>query len=449
MINAKFSTNALVMVMLICTFSSCAYALTWSDCGTPLSRWVSYESITLSPSDAIQAGDKLSLNVLAVVSQTIPALDRILTHITVLKDGDLFLNSSTRDLCTILKANAQGCAYLEGDKISYTYEWDVPFMPRGNYTIRVVSTSTDYNEEVGCAELSTTVEGLDTDQCTYTSKFAAAITGTVQYEASEPYQQTIGNYIQVGPWGRNAGNSRASFSWGRFTTISGTKDIVGIDVVNAQNFIWAINGTLVSMSNTTVSGVVEHTYSGTVIVGYLVNSILNSTKEFVYGGNFLFTFRSDSNARTYGLKEGRIAMFDKYYHPASFPYPLVVGNLNPITLASTVNGLDTTMTASKQWCTCGPNCTDSLASIRTATSTKTGGRLSLLDNAAIAVGVVGFVVVVMASIFFVVHYRASKRPIFDPAEIVYPAKPDYGSMALGEIIDEEGIPDRAPNSILV
>jgi len=450
---SSFTKYAVALVVVLCSLHACE-ALTWNDCGMPLQRWVSYESVTLSPSDNIQIGSLLSLNIFAVVSQPILPLDTINTLVTIVKDNQLFMNASTRNLCDMLSANEQECTYREGQKISYTYQFLVPEMPRGNYTIRIYQTSTLIpGAEVGCAQLTTTVEGLtntgSTDSCNYQSTFDASFTGTLHFSHPSPFDQELGDYIQVGPWGGNAGASASAFDWGLFTSITGSSDIVGAAgaVSNASAYEWGINGTLVEISNG--SSPITHVYNGTVVVGYYNanTSILN----FVYGGNFQFIF-SAVEGSSYDLVVGYIALFSKWYHPVGFTYPLVVGNLDPLTVTGVPipapegnieSGpapapliLTTSLSGSKQWCTCGDTCGLGTSFDRSQVAAASSG-LSLTASAAIAVAVVGTVALVMATIFFVVHYRSSKRPILDPSEVVYPNKPDYGNLALGEIIDEE------------
>lgn len=454
--------KCVAILVVLCSFLACN-ALTWTDCGIPLSRWVSYESVTLSPSDNIQQGNLLSLNIFAVISQPILPLDTINTLVTITKDGELFLNSSTRSLCDMLSANDQGCVYLEGQKISYTYQFPVPYMPRGNYTITVHQTSTLLAQEVGCATLSTTVEGQTNDDCTYESTFMASVGARLNFNKTDPTQQVVGDWIQVGPWGNSAGLAASSFAWGTFYSMNATKDIIGTTAVDYTNYVWALNGT---MYNSTVSsaGVTSHYYFGNVIVGY--NS--SGTLQFVYGGNFNWIF-SYSDSATLSLSYGALALVSQYFHPIGFPYPLVVGNLNPITFTgselitlqqgtlvgtggsssisgTTIYSFTSSVQGAKKWCTCGADScgTGGADNLVTQGGAPTSGNgLSLYANAAIAIAVVGFVVIVAATIFFIVHYRATDRPILDPTEVSYPNKPDYGNLALGEIIDEEG-PDAEP-----
>jgi len=439
---------AVALVVLLFSLQACE-GLEWHDCGMPLQRWISYEDVTLSPADDIQTGALLSLNIFAVMNQPITPSDTINTLLTIIKDDQLFMNASTRSLCDMLSANKQGCSYSEGDKISFTYQFYVPVIPRGNYTIRLYQTSTQLGVEVGCAQLSTTVEGITTPKsCTYQSQFDAQFQGTFHFAHPNPIQQQVGDYIQVANWGENAGASASAFTWGTFSSITGTVDIIGNTSIDPTNYVWGLNGTLVAMSNGTNP---LHVYNGTVVVGY--NYTSNNTIQFVYGGSFSFVFEARSSGNTYNLQQSYIALFSRWYHPVGFPYPLVIGNLDPLTVGETsipvtvdqsgailpITVPKMSISGIKNWCTCGDTCGlggGDFDRQQVAAGTNKQG-LSLTAQAAIAVGVVGSVALVMATIFFVVHYRSSKRPILDPSEVVYPNKPDYGNLALGEIIDEE------------
>lgn len=423
----------LAIILIICNFLFCnAYKWGWDDCGTPLTKVIYYDSVTLSPypQNQITPGGTLSINIDA---NLLLGITDLATQLQVWKDGVLFMDVQIANLCEILSYSNVQCPLVFGQSISFTYAWTIPQLLYGSYDIKILNLDSSY-DIVGCVEAVVLVDGLGNEQCTFNSTFTAIGAGLAHYlEAS--YEQVNGDWIQIGPYGSEAGSSAESFEWGTFLSITGTPDIT--TTMTNPPYVWGINGTMYSLVTMPNSANVIHNYEGEFVVAYQYQ---DGSLLFVAQGTFDWSFEISAADESSTLLSGTFTLDPQYSFPSNFTYPIPLGNLNPLTLARTSDGLNLIVSGNTQFCSCGVDICgvcggDGLSCFGKFVETigpKENGTLYV--DGAIAIGVVGAVAVILAIIFFVFQSRY-RNPIVEP-DLIDPNKPDYGAMAINEVIDE-------------
>jgi len=266
----------------------------------------------------------------------------------------------------------------------------------------------------------------------------------------ESNTESVGSWVQIGPYGSNAGAVASSFPWGSFISYQGTTDIIdtGLDL---SSYVWGLNGTLVNTS-TLSSGASLQFYAGDFVVGYLAYAGAPiSDTEIISAGTFeiyLNVMQSGRIQQQY-IQNGSFDISPEYSQPVGFFYPLLFGSLNPFSLSQTANGA-LSLSGSRQFCTCpidacavcggdGSSCNATLKAIANPPSSG----LSSFDKAAIGVGVAGGFVAILLIAFFAWQLwkrGREQRNVRDDSDLAGPDKPDYGSMAINEVLADHGRP---------
>jgi hypothetical protein len=385
-----------------------------------LDKGITYVGATITPDMVGTTNSTLSINVKANIVSAITNAD---THLTVWKDGELFVSAYIQDLCTIVRASTSAlhCPIAAGT-LSFTYTFDrVPALVSGYY--RVMLESSVAGSPLGCLELRSQVNGLkDPSSCWETSSFAASLDGDRKF--SENY-----TYIQVGPYGQV--NSNSNSSWGIAKSIVGTQDVGG--TVAPSNYVWGVNGT--ARPQATKSD--TYIYDGDFFVGYQTAT----TIETVFIGKFNWTIvnpQSGENEINYGF----FWPDPKYSYPSSiYTYPTVLGNLGPFAMRKLGSGY-MEISGQRDWCTCGYDscgvCSGDGSTCLELVSTQS--EWSTYRKTAVGVGVAGGFIgfIAVGSLFYVLLKTKSRnqRRHDDQDLIDTPEKPDYGTLAIDEVIHE-------------
>jgi len=424
MVSSLLCTITFVFVCI----SVCSASFSWSNCGTQLHAGINYVGASISP-DAILTNQSVSINVKATV---VSVIDNANTTLTIWKDGELFLSVAIQDLCTIVRAstNSMSCPIPIGD-LSFTYTFNnVPSLIAGDYTFMLQSVSS--GTELGCLLLAGSVSGLvDSSQCSYTSSFHVSIDGTSVVSSDQ-------QYIQVGPYGQvpTAAGS-ATPSWGIFTTdFVGTADIGG--TVDTTNFVWGINATLYSDRNDTDGTQYIAIYTGNMFVGYLNSA---GGVDTVFVGKMNWTITHDIATNPADAITGYFWFDPEYSYPSGFEYPVILGNLGPFSMQRQTDG-SFLVTGERNWCTCGLDACGVCGGDGTSciVSIIAESQWSVYRKTAVGVGIGGGIVgaVAVAALFYVLLKTKSrnKRRHDDQDLIDTPEKPDYGTLAIDEAIQE-------------
>jgi len=415
----------LLLSLLCITIASAS----WADCGIPLTRKIYYQGVVLSPSQ-ISIGTQLddhdiSVNVGALIKDYNVQLNTSVSML-ITKDGETYFNGPIGDLCTILwNANRVSCPLNEGS-YSFSYQYTLPPLPSGNYTVTITTYEPITGNQIGCLAVSASIIGLGASQCSYTSTLSASMLGTVVF------QGTDSSIIQIGPRGPDGMDLGPNYPWGTFKNLVASPDLVGY-TFNPSNYVWGLRGAI----NTSVS---QDQFDGTLYIGYRPNATDYENAQLVYQGIFSWQMTpsaGDSKAPAYIFQTGTVSLIPPYFYPDGFPYPLNIGNLAPFTIDQSTSQTTFTITASRGWCRC--NCDlggIGHDNIVPNPSKKSG--LSNYEKGTIAVGVVGGVVLI-AAIFFIIRSRRTKRRpvVYDDTDLLDPQKPDYGTMAINEAFEAE------------
>jgi len=332
----------------------------------------------------------------------------------------------------ILEAANQITPPLAADTHSFSYYYQLPPLPSGNYTAKIV-TYDQSKTEIGCLSVQATVSDLTAQTgCGYNSSVSVQLSGTFQYPNSSS--------IQVGPWG--PGGIKLNYPWGTFVTSSlqATPDIIGNQAIILDNYVWGLTGNLSD----------DSTYEGILVVAYLPDASSASNAELVQQATFSWNMNTQSFPPIF--ESGVINFAPKYYWPSGFPYPLALGNLNPLKVVPSSDGTLFDVSANRYWCTC--DCVDPHSSSQEeavsghlGSGDHIGGggqgvKKEKLPNwklGTIIVGSVGGVILIAALIVVYFLWQNPKRPVYDDSDPTDPQKPDYGSIAINEIFeDDEG-----------
>jgi len=318
-----------------------------------------------------------------------------------------------------------------------------------------ITTSTA-SEQIGClsATINVVDPGQQSGQCSFTSSLKMSLGSTaIQYQNSGS-SLAIGNWVQIGPFGSDAGDAASSFPWGSFISYAGTSDIIDTSV-DLSLFVWGLNGTLVSTENVILPSSGDATlqvFSGDFYVGYLAyaGAPLVST-ETVSTGSFQLTlnYQAGRTPREQFIVNGSVVFNPQYTQPDGFFYPLVFGTLNPFLLSQSPNGAITAF-GTKKWCTCdvdacnvcgGDGSTCGLGLIAAQPAANTG--LGAYDKAAVGGGIGGGILGILLIGFFAYHIwkrGRESRSVRDDSDLAGPDKPDYGSMAINEVLADHSRP---------
>jgi len=304
-----------------------------------------------------------------------------------------------------------------------SFIYNLPPLPTGDYTVKIITFNNHSNTEIGCLSLQSKVSGLQDQSCGYTSTLSADLAGSLVF---------VNNTIQIGPWGPSGED--LGYDWGTFGNVQASADLIGANPVDFKSFVWGITGHL----NTSKIGSV---FEGTFVIGYLPDTSTSSGATLVHQGTFEWQMLQNSQGSSppYLFQSGTINISPKYAFPANFPYPLILGNLNPFQV--TPSGNYFSVTASNYWCTC--NCPSDGDSGNNGDQIVNDGGISGLQLSqwrigTIVVAGVGGVIVIVSLVFIYKLWRRPRRQtIHDDHDILDPQKPDYGAIAIDEIFEDE------------
>jgi len=402
------------ILFISCTLSLSRASYIWSDCGVQLSKYIQYEEITIYPT-SVSTNNTLSINIQASIVSTISDAD---TYLTVWKDGELFLSVKIQDLCTIIHTTSSLSCPLSPGPLSFTYSWlSIPYLVTGNYAILIQSIIS--GQEIGCLSISGRIGGLQTPgSCTYQSGFTSLLVGNPIYDDNNPPQ-----YIQVGSM---APDCSSLDCWGAFSSFMGTPDLGTVDVTHYR---WGLNGSLITPVGDNV-----YIYGGALYVMSLTGSALS----LVYSGQFEWnvTFTTGKISGISGL-----FWFSPVYEFTPPLYPSVLGNLANFSVQQQPDE-SFLVTGQRLWCTCGVDSCNVCGGDGICQGGNTEGGTTNNEDliVAIVVGVGGGIIAILAVIGFTYLILTSKkrRRLHESAvELIdQPEKPDYGALAIDEVIQE-------------
>jgi len=411
---------ALLVFLSLYLFSVSANTYTWYDCGPPLTKSISYQSVTLYPNfDVTQS---LSLNIQAYLLNDIET--STYTFIQVYRNGELYVNSTkVGDLCSFLISNSISCPYVQ-DTISYTYEiqaYAMPQIPSGDYSIQITSVLDDI--EIACLVVSGTVDGIDADSCTYTSQFQVNLNSQFKI-LNDLDSRHIGDWIQVGPIG-----AAGDLPYGSVTNLGDTTADVtpGLPI---SNFVWGLTGTLTNIVNNTEGVPSLQTFEGSFTIYYNNSGSITAEYEGFFTLNDQITDLHEQFTGVFIFTNG-YSYFDQLY------YPMILGQLGPLYLSQISVGLYVVQ-SDQTYCTCAVDgcgvCggDGSSCNLGTSNSKKAFPSSSI---AAIIVSIFGFFALI-AIVVIVVKRKKIVKPINEDLDLLDPQKPDYGTMAINEIMNE-------------
>jgi len=218
-------------------------------------------------------------------------------------------------------------------------------------------------------------------------------------------------------------------------------------------YVWGINGTLVHIASGNSTAETFQNFTGDFFVGYQAYAGAPlSNIETVLTGTFtlVFNYLPGRTPTEQILTTGSIIQITpQFSQPVGFFYPLIFGSLNQYTITQMSNGA-LSLYGSKLWCTCpidscnicggdGSSCQPAIS----ATSKPSNSGLSRYDIAAIVVGVVGGVFGILLVALFSYHFwrrGRERRSVRDDTDLAGPDKPDYGTMAINEVLADHGRP---------
>lgn len=404
-------------ITLFLCITVCSASFSWSNCGVQLDKGITYVGASIDPATVKVANSSLSINVKATTVSTIDGAD---TRLVVWKDGEEFLNVDIQDLCTIVSSSTSSLSCpIPAGPLSFTYTFSyIPAVVSGNYKIMIESSVGD--KALGCLELSGYVSGLgDSSNCWQTSKFSVAIDGNRDF--SEDYR-----YMQVGPYG----NVNTTGSWGTFATnFVGTADVGG--TVDTTNYRWGLYGSLRPSNAETKT----YIYDGDFSVGYLTGTTLQT----VFSGKYNWTVINPGTQTENSF--GSFWLDPKYIASSLYTYPSALGNLGPFSISKLGDG-SFLVTGEREWCTCGFDscgvCNGDGSTCLVLISTQS--EWSTYRKTAVGVGVSGgFIglVAVVALFYVLIKTKDRNRRRHDDQDLIdTPEKPDYGTLAIDEVINE-------------
>jgi len=361
------------------------------------------------------------VNVAADVKDyTIPYNTTVSLEVT--KDGDLYYNGTVGDLCTILAGANEECPLPEGE-YSLSYQYTLPPLPSGVYTVIITTYEPITGNQIGCLSVSNSVVGLGVDACSYTSTLTASMLGAVTFLDDN-------TVIQVGPRGPEGVDLGPNYPWGTFQSFVSSPDLVGY-AFQPTNYVWGLRGAI----NTSV---VQNQFNGVIYIGWRPSTTNYEGAQLVYQGVFSWdmTPSNSASAPAYYFQSGTVTLIPGYFFPANFPYPLNIGNLGPMTIGVGSGQTTFTITASYSWCRC--NCDLGGVGNDGSITPNSGGGMSGFEKGTIAVCIIGGLILIVA-IFFIIRIQRSKpRPVvYDDADLLDPQKPDYGTLAINEAFEAE------------
>jgi len=203
-----------------------------------------------------------------------------------------------------------------------------------------------------------------------------------------------------------------------------------------SDLVWGLEGTLYEKSSLS-NGKIQLKYSGNFFVGYtgafypqlktLTNSLLNGTFDWT------FVCTSPTACVVSGTLDVLPALG---YQPEGYPYPLGFGRLDSYTLAVQTSG-EYTVSASKTYTTCNHGTTSTGASNQKAPPSNVTAHWSKDAKWALALGIVGGLLILLIPVLLFLAWRQRKnRYYLNDDDLVDPLKPDYGSLAINDIIEE-------------
>jgi len=421
-----------IATILLVFISSCSASFTWSDCGVKLNTNIHYEEASISPS-SVQSNRTLSINVKATIVTSIADAS---TYLTVLKDGQLFESVQIIDLCSIVRSSSVSISCpLQPGEISFTYTWNnVPALITGDYQVKIDSS---YNGlEIGCLMLTGHIDGLSSPSCQYTSSFQVGVDANVVYANDD-------TAIQVGQYGNNLPpNQIFNASWGTFSTnFVGTSDLGGI--VSVTNYVWGINGSLTSRPTSPNPNEELRIYYGDLFVGFPIPGSIDMFTAFL--GKFNWTYSFDPTRTNPYVISGTFWLNPPYSLPHGYQWPTILGNLGTFSFQQQSDGTFI-VSGSRTWCTCGVDacgvCGGDGRSCAPASIDEPTIIIHLTEyqEMALIIGLVGGVLLIAAVVGLYYGLKTTKKTNKKERDqqdlIATPEKPDYGTLALDDVMME-------------
>jgi len=400
---------------------------TWSDCGDPLSKLVTYQSLTLSE-DPVVTSSNLLVNVAFNIKAGRIWAGNILQ---VTYNGGVVLNTSTTDVCD-LPNTVLNCPF-NGGTYSYTSIYAVPSLPSGTYNVKITNIFGQgvFQTNIGCVEFTVQVDNPQVETCSYVSTATADISLVPTFPGGNLWNDRTTVFV-----GSNWGPQSAGAPYGTFSSVTASPDLLipnsgatSGTFSDIEDLFWAASGSLSAVING--SSTTSYQYSGVFFVGYNGTAYpkLLSLDNSLLSGNFEWTFAVSGNTvqSISGLFQILPALGTQ---PTGWPYPLGFGRLDNFTFQSGPTGY--AVTSSRTYDTCVSGIPSNLQSGTSSTS-------SGLTNAqkwSIGLGVAGFLLVIGIIVLLFMAWRENRdKQYLNDDDLVDPLKPDYGFLAINDIIE--------------
>jgi len=436
----------LLSIILLSNIESSKATYTWADCGEKLDRIFTYHSVTVYP-DPIVGGEQVAINIAAVIiddhlyateGNTLFTQQLIWTgnELEIDYNGVEMLFVNTTDMCDLTRVIT--CP-MKPEPVSYTDVFNVPNLPAGSYTFRVRNLFGQeyFQREIGCLEVTVEITDPKVTGCTFTSFAKAQLESfDALFEDSDISQRAIGSFIEVGPvWGD------PTLPWGTFESLNASSDLLISGGYNPVDLVWGLNGTLYSKTPHS-TGSVSLSYSGTFFVGYngVVYPQFLTPDNALLTGTFDWTFLYASSISTTFTLSGTLDIQPALgFQPLDWPYILGFGRLDNFTIQSSSDGSSYIVSASKTISTCpntGSSASSNVASNQVA-NLNPASNWNEDQKWALGLGLVAFFLLVLIPLLIYMAWRQRKNEYYlNDDDLVDPLKPDYGSLAINDIIDE-------------
>jgi len=437
------ATLVISISILMYLSSCCSAQFSWSDCGTPLSKIIYYQDVTVFPG-SVQVGQQIAIYVKSYFVYEVLDADSIFTVWRATgSSGEppaLVLNVMTYSLCDLVKAEVT-CPIQMGQR-GFTTAYTAPSIPAGSYIFQL--SNVVQGTEIGCLSISINVtDATQPSSCTYDSNLNAdvvAVINHLQGPLAPPSQRQPGDWLQIGPVGSNAGIEASTLPWGTITSLTGSDDIILNGIIPIEllpHYVWAANGTMIS--KVTTAGIIYETYTGDLNLAYLSNPPTSTPYSIFYYGFFQLVFTVYPSPDAEGRIESIAGTFEfipKWTQPINFTYPLQLGNLNSLSFSENFDETYSIL-GTKTYCICAVDQCGVCGGDGKDCSTSKSTGLSLYAKGTIIVGVVGGVVGIVAfGIFALLAKKLRQSPRIDDTDLNDPSKPDYGSLAINEVIQQ-------------
>eukprot|EP01113_Clastostelium_recurvatum_P029577 TRINITY_DN356_c0_g1_i1.p1 TRINITY_DN356_c0_g1~~TRINITY_DN356_c0_g1_i1.p1 ORF type:complete len:446 (-),score=84.45 TRINITY_DN356_c0_g1_i1:60-1397(-) len=420
-----------VLLLLLSNTIGALGAYKWRDCGDKLDRVFSYHSVTVYP-DPVIGGGEVAVNVAAEISHELIFTGN---ELSVSYNGQQVYSLNTTDMCSLTRAVT--CPFKQG-RVSYTEVFSVPKIPGGSYTFQVrnIFGKENFQREIGCLEVTVDVATPALSGCSFSSYVEAHLVDVpAWYQTPAIASRRPGDQIQIGPvWGNS------TLSWGSFSSIKASTDLLASGAVaRPADFVWGLKGALISSAQLQ-GGSYSLRYIGDFFVGH-VGSVFNHYDRLdnpLLMGTFdlILTYAPRTNGipPVSGMSGSINLSTPLGVQPTGFPYILGFGRLNNLTVST--QGSSYIVSSQKEYVTCLPTPVNNPSNIQNGA---TPGTSNWTDEQkwALALGIVGGLLILMIPFLLWLAWRQRKNQRYlNDDDLVDPLKPDYGSLAINDIIEE-------------